>query len=275
MKRGTRTPQLVSVVWVLLLLLITLAPFAWLLAQSFKTSFDAVAVPPKFLFRPILGNYLAVLGQAGFLAAFRDSLIIAAGSVTLTLLLGVPFAYALARFEFRGKGDIAFFILSTRMLPAIVVIVPFIQIFNLLHLNDSYLGLTLAHILVNLALVVWVMRGFFQGIPKELEEAALIDGCTLWGSFWRIVLPLARPGLASVASLGFLFSWNELLFAFTLTSFNVKTLPVFMATQYVGFLAVDWGKLSAAGVLATLPIIVLVLVMQRNLVAGLTLGAVK
>lgn len=275
MNRGARTQQLASVVWVVLLLLVTLAPFAWLLAQSFKTSFDAVAVPPKFLFRPVLGNYLAVLKQAGFLEAFRDSLIIAAGSVTLTLLLGVPFAYALARFEFRGKSDIAFFILSTRMLPAIVVIVPFIQIFNFLHLNDSYLGLTLAHILVNLALVVWVMRGFFQGIPKELEEAALIDGCTLWGSFWRIVLPLARPGLASVASLGFLFSWNELLFAFTLTSFNVKTLPVFMATQYVGFLAVDWGKLSAAGVLATLPIVLLVLAMQRNLVAGLTLGAVK
>ena len=275
MRRRISLGRSFSHAWVILLILITVAPFAWLLLQSFKNNFDSIAVPPKFIFKPILDNYTSVIRDQGFLRAFLDSLIVGVGSVTLTLMIGVPFSYALTRFDFAGKKDMAFFILSTRMLPAIVVIVPFIQIFHFLRISDSYPGMILAHVLVNLALVVWVMRGFFQGIPIELDEAALIDGCTLWSAFRRVVLPLAAPGLASVASLGFLFSWNELLFAFTLTSFNVRTLPVFMTTQYVGYLAVDWGRLSAAGILATLPIVLLVMALQRNMASGLTLGAVK
>lgn len=275
MKQSTPTARFWSVLWLSVNAFIVLLPIGWLLLQSFKNRFDAIAVPPKLLFEPILSNYASVLSNTGFLSALRDSLVIAVGSVGLCLLLGVPFAYALARFNFRGKGDLAFFILSTKMLPPIVVIVPFIQIYSALHLSDTYFGLILAHVLVNLALVVWVMRGFFRGVPRELDEAALIDGCSPFQAFLRVVLPIARPGLISVTVLSLVLSWNELIFALSLTSFNLKTLPVYMATEYVGFLAVEWGALSAAGVLGTLPVVITIIFLQRYLVAGLSLGAVK
>jgi len=161
------------------------------------------------------------------------------------------------------------------MLPAIVVIVPFIRIFSFLNLIDTYFGVILSHIILNLALVVWMSRGFFEGIPRELEEAAWIDGSSYMGTFLRIVFPLAVPGIVATAILAFLFSWNELLFALTLTSFNVKTLPVFMASEFVGYLAVNWGGLSAAGVLAIIPTIVFIIIVQRHIVKGLTFGAIK
>lgn len=275
MRRGRLLTVIGSYVWVLAFLALVLFPVVWIVLQSLKSYFDVIAVPPRFVFTPTLANYESVLVKTGFLRAAFDSALVSVGAVSLSLLIGVPFAYALSRFEFRGREDVAFFILSTRMLPAIVVIVPFVQIFNRLGLSDSYAGLILAHFLVCIALVVWVMRGFFNGIPHELDEAAIVDGASPLRAFLSIVLPLARPGLVSVASLSFLLSWNEFLFALSLTSFDVRTLPVFMATEFIGFLAVDWARLSAAGIMATLPIVVLVAVLQRHLVSGLSLGAVK
>ena len=265
----------VSYAWVLLFLGIVLFPVLWIGLQSLKSYFDVIAVPPRFLFTPTLANYRSVLADTGFLRAAFDSLVVSLGAVSLSLAIGVPFAYAISRFEFRAREDLAFFILSTRMLPAIVVIVPFVQIFSRIGLIDTYAGLILAHVLVCVALVVWVMRGFFNAIPIELDEAAIVDGASPLRTFFSIILPLARPGLVSVASLSFLLSWNEFLFALSLTSFDVRTLPVFMATEFIGFLAVDWARLSAAGILATLPIVVMVAVLQRHLVSGLSLGAVK
>ncbi len=255
--------------------LIVLFPLIWIVFQSFKSYFDTIAIPPKFIFKPTLKNYLTVLGTTGFVKSFADSLIIALGSVVLCIIIGTPFGYVLARYQFRGRSDIAFFVLSTRMLPAIVVIVPFIRIFSFLNLIDTYLGVILSHILLNLALVVWMSRGFFDGIPRELEEAAWIDGSSYMGTFIKIVFPLAAPGIVATAILAFLFSWNELLFALTLTSFNVKTLPVFMASEFVGYLAVNWGGLSAAGMLAIIPTIVFIIIVQKHIVRGLTFGAIK
>jgi multiple sugar transport system permease protein len=252
-----------------------LSPLLWILLQSFKNHFDTIAVPPKLVFVPSLENYVKVFTTTGFAKSFFDSLVIALGSVLLCLLVGTPFGYVLARYSFPRKDDIGFFLLSTRMLPAIVVIVPFIRIFNFLHINDTYIGLILSHVLLNIALVVWMTRGFFDGVPKEIEEAAAIDGTSQMGTFIRIVFPITAPGIAATATLAFLFSWNELLFALTLTSFNIRTLPVFMASAFVGYLAVNWGGLSAAGVVAIIPTTIFIIIVQKNIVRGLTFGAIK
>jgi multiple sugar transport system permease protein len=243
--------------------------------QSLKTPIEAIAFPPRFIFSPTLANYDSVLNSDGFRGALVGSLVIGMGSVTIALAAGVPFAYALARCDFPGRRELGHFILSTKMLPAVVIIVPFIQVYRHIGLLDTYVGVIIAHVLLSLAVVVWVMRGFFQALPRELEEAAVIDGASRLRAFGVIILPLAVPGLITVAALGFILSWNDLFFALTLTSLNVTTLPAFLGTQYVGFLAVDWGKLSAAGLLATLPIMLLAVGLQRFLIRGLALGAIK
>lgn len=264
-----------AVFWLLIGTLVTLAPIAWMVLQSFKAPVDQIAFPPRFLFSPTLANYASVLSEAGFQSALLDSIIVGASSVGLGLLVGIPFAYALSRSTLRGRFELAEFILSTRMLPAIVIVVPLLQVYRWLGLLDSYTGLVLAHFLVVLALIVWVMRSFIDALPVEVEEAAYIDGASPLRTLWQIVLPSAVPGIATVAALAFILSWNELFFSLTLTSINLRTLPVYMSTEYVGFLAVDWGRLSAAGLMATMPIILLVLVLQKYLVRGLSLGAVK
>ena len=255
--------------------IVFLAPVAWMLLQSFKVLVDVIAYPPKFVFAPTLENYAAVLGAGGFIRAFLTSVAVACGAVAAGMVLGVPFAYVLARYRIAGREEIANFILSTRMLPAVVVIIPFVRVYNAVGLIDTILGVMIAHVLLVIAIIVWVMRAFFAGLPRDLEEAAFLDGASAWQAFRLVVLPVSAPGLVTVAVLGFIFSWNDFFYAFTLTSFGAKTLPVYMATEFIGFLAVDWGKLSAAGLLGTLPIMALVLAGQKYLVKGLSLGAVK
>lgn len=255
--------------------IIVLFPLIWILLQSFKSYFDTIAVPPKVIFNPTFDNYRSVLKTPGFFNSFKDSLIIATGSVLVCLIIGTPFGYVLARYKFRGRDDIGFFILSTRMLPPIVIIIPLVRIFSFLKIIDTHGGVILSHILLNLALVVWMSRGFFDGIPKEIEEASWIDGSSYIGTFIKIVFPLAAPGIAATAILAFLFSWNDLLFSLTLASFNVRTLPVFMASEFVGYLAVNWGGLSAAGVIVMIPTLVFIAIAQKSMVRGLTFGAIK
>ncbi|HSV31395.1 MAG TPA: carbohydrate ABC transporter permease [Atribacteraceae bacterium] len=274
-KKSTMMKNFLKHFVLILVAAVVLFPFFWIILQSFKTSFDVIAYPPKFIFQPTWQNYLSTLQRQGFLMAFRDSLLVSLGSVILTLLIGTPFGYVLSRFRFRGREDIGFYVLSTRMMPPIVVIIPFVRIFHALGIIDTHVGLILAGVLVNLALVVWMMRGFFSGIPAEIDEAALIDGCSRLSALRWIVLPLVTPGLVSTAMLSFLFSWNEFIFALSLTSFNVRTLPVYIATEFIGYLAVDWGALSAAGVLAILPGLLFIIAIQKHLVKGLTFGAIK
>lgn len=273
--RHSLLARIVALAWLIVGTFIILLPIVWMVLQSLKKPIDQIAFPPKLVFEPTLVNFTAVLSQPGFGAAMRDSLIIGAGSVILGLLIGIPFAYALSRSSMRGRFELAEFILSTRMLPAVVVVVPLLQVYRTLGLLDSYLGLIIAHLLVVLALIVWVMRSFIDALPIEVEEAAYVDGASPFRTMMQIVLPSAIPGIVTVSALAFILSWNELFFSLTLTSSNVRTLPVYMSTQYVGFLAVDWGKLSAAGILATVPAMALVLVLQKYLVRGLSMGAVK
>ena len=280
MKRNKRTKKaywgLVPKYFILILfLMVTLFPIFWMVTQSLKTISDATAIPPKLIFYPTLSNYKEVLVSPGFLSSFKDSLLVGFGGVAVALLIGAPFGYCLARFKYPGKEDVAFFVLSTRMMPPIVVIIPLLRVFSRLTIIDTHIGLIIANIMVNLALVVWLTRVFFASVPRELEEAATLDGCSHLGSFMRITLPLSAPGLVVTAILSFLFCWNEFFFALTLTSFNVRTMPVYLATTFVGYYAVDWSLLSAAGILSILPTIVLLLIIQKHLVKGLTFGALR
>jgi multiple sugar transport system permease protein len=252
-----------------------LSPILWIGTQAFKSYFDTIAVPPKIFFSPVLDNFRQVLVKPGFLASIRDSFIMAAGSSILGLLLGTPCGYALARLRYRGSEGIGFFLLITRMVSPIVIIIPLNRAFQFFGLIDTHFGLILAHTFINIGLVVWMMRGFFQDIPDSLEEAARLDGCSNIQAFYKIALPTTAPGLAATTIFCFLFSWNELMMALTLTSLNVRTSPVFVISEFVGYLAVEWGLLSAAGILIVLPMLIFVVAIQKNLVRGLTMGAVK
>jgi multiple sugar transport system permease protein len=252
-----------------------LSPILWIGTQAFKSYFDTIAVPPKIFFTPVLDNFRQVLIKPGFLASIRDSFIMAAGSSILGLLLGTPCGYALARLRYRGSEGVGFFLLITRMVSPIVIIIPLNRAFQFFGLIDTHFGLILAHTFINIGLVVWMMRGFFQDIPDSLEEAARLDGCSNIQAFYKIALPTTAPGLAATTIFCFLFSWNELMMALTLTSLNVRTSPVFVISEFVGYLAVEWGLLSAAGILIVLPMLIFVVAIQKNLVRGLTMGAVK
>lgn len=250
-------------------------PILWMLLQSFKNAKDTIAIPPKIFFSPTLSNYIKVLKNDYFWEATLDSIMVSFMSVSASLAIGIPFAYALTRFNFKGKNEIAHFILSTKMLPGIVIAIPLVQTFNYINLLDTHIGVSIAHILLMLAVIVWVMRAFLQNLPIDLEEAALIDGASRLKIIWSIVLPIARPGIVTVTALSFLFSWNDLFFGLTLASFDVVPLPIYLTTEYIGYLAVNWGELSAAGLLATFPIILIVILLRENLIRGLSMGAIK
>jgi multiple sugar transport system permease protein len=259
----------------ILICIIALSPILWIGTQAFKSYFDTIAVPPKVFFTPVLDNFRQVLAKPGFLISIRDSFIMAAGSSILGLLLGTPCGYALARLRYRGSEGVGFFLLITRMVSPIVIIIPLNRAFQFFGLIDTHVGLILAHTFINIGLVVWMMRGFFQDIPDSLEEAARLDGCSNIQAFYKVALPTTAPGLAATTIFCFLFSWNELMMALTLTSLEVRTTPVFIISEFVGYLAVEWGLLSAAGILIVLPMLIFVVAIQKNLVRGLTMGAVK
>jgi len=254
---------------------ITLFPIIWLVMQSFKTPIDTIAMPPKLFFRPVLENYLATLQNSYFLVALRDSTIVAVSATLLALAIGTPFGYSLSRFRYRGQESLAFFVLCSQMIPGIVIIIPLLVTYRFLKLADTHQGLILGHLFLIISYVVWMTRTFFSGVPRELDDAARVDGCSLLGVFIRVILPLSAPGLVAGAIWSFLISWNNLLWALVLTSKNVTTVTTFMSTEYIGYYTVDWGGLSAAAVLVVLPTVTFIVVIQRHLVRGLTLGAVK
>lgn len=272
---GKKVNEIAKHAAMIVICLITLFPILWILAQSLKGYFDTIAVPPRIFFTPVLDNFRQVLQRRGFLQALSDSLTVALGSSLLGLFLGTPCGYALARIRFRGSDSVGFFLLITRMVSPIVIIIPLNRLFAVIGLMDTHTGLILAHTFINIGLVVWMMRGYFGDIPESLEEAARIDGCSTVAAFWRVALPTAAPGLAASGIFCFLFSWNEFMFALTLTSRAVRTSPVFVSSEFIGYLAVEWGLLSASGMLIVLPMLIFVVAIQKNLIRGLTMGAVK
>jgi multiple sugar transport system permease protein len=262
----------------ILALLFALAPVYWMLTISLKTEVEQFASPPPwFVFTPTLEHYYDAFVTRGFGAYLLTSAIVAVSSTACALVIGTLAAYALARFElpFRLNRRLSLWILSTRIFPAIVTAVPLFLMMRDLRLLNTRLALIIVYTAFNLPFVVWMMRGFFADLPRDLEEAALVDGDSRLGALVRVILPLVSPGLAATAVFCLIVSWNEFLFALVLTQTDVAmTLPVGIAgrvTQY----EIKWGVMSAAGVVAMMPILVFALAMQRHLVRGLSLGAVK
>lgn len=263
---------------VLAALLATLAPVYWMITISFKHEIDQFAVPPKWLaFAATLEHYRDAFLNRSFGQYLFNSLFVAVASTIFALAIGTAAAYALARFRLPWNLDrkLALWILSTRMFPAIVTAVPLFLIMRDLRLVNTRLSLIVVYTGVNLPFVVWMMRGFFAEVPRDLEEAAMVDGDSRLGALRRVVLPLVAPGLAATAVFCLIASWNEFLFALVLTQTDeVMTLPLGIAgrvTQY----GIKWGAMSAAAVVAIIPILVFALSVQRYLVRGLSLGAVK
>lgn len=250
-----------------------LFPIYWLVTMSLKRQVDAMARVPRFLFEPILDNYAAVLRSGKVWAYFGNSAIVATATTVVALAIGIPTAYVLARYRFPGNADYGFWVLSTRMTPPVAMLIPFFVLYVKTGLHDTYVGLTIAHVAINLSIVVWLMKGFFEDLPSELEEAAFIDGATPFQAFRQVALPVALPGIAAVAILCFLFSWNEFLFTLVLSE-NIRTVPVGLYT-FVGYQQVRWGELSASSVLMLAPVLAFVFVFQKQLVRGLTMGATK
>jgi multiple sugar transport system permease protein/sorbitol/mannitol transport system permease protein len=272
--------QLVVRLAVWLVILIALVPFIFMLTTSFKPTGEALAIPPSWLFQPTLANYVQIVsGQTVssqvFLWLVIHSAIVACASTVLTLALGLPAAYALARIRFRGRNFLSSWILSTIMFPPVVAVIPVFILAGNLQLFDTYPVLIIPYIAFNLPIVIWILRSTIFQLPGEIEEAALVDGCSRLGMIVRIVLPLIGSGIATSAILSIILCWNEFLFALSLTRSNVLTAPVGISEFTGGMFGTQWGPLTAASTIVLLPIIVMILILRRRLIAGLTMGAVK
>ncbi len=250
-----------------------LFPIYWLVMISFKTADEIYAFPPVWWPASLqFDNYL-VLFKDGDATAVWNSLVIASASTALAMVIGTLCAYSLARYK-TGGDHLSNWVLSQRMVPPIAVVFPVFLLYAMLGWVDTYIGMILLYTAFNLPYVIWMMRGYIQDIPKTLEEAALIDGCTRWQVIWRVVLPMSRAGLLATAIFTFIFAWNEFLFALVLTRTEVVTYTV-QVTHYFGGQSNFWTKIAAMSVLGTVPVFVAVICMQRYLVRGMSLGAVK
>lgn len=254
--------------------LFTLAPIVWILLMSFKTPDQVVAYPPLFSFAPTLENYAAVLSGPEFLTPFLNSIIVTAGSLLVTLVIGLPTAYALARFSFRGREDIAFGILSLRFAPELLIILPLYLVFQRTGLADTYLGLIIAYQLVTLPMLVWMLRSFIEDLPVELEEAVAIDGGTRWTAFRHVLFRLIAPGLAASLMLSFIWAWNNYALPLVLAGRNTQTVTTGLQ-QYIGYQSIEWGPMAAATMISIIPGVLFAVFSLRWVVGGLTAGTVK
>ena len=259
-------------------LIYTAFPILWMLSNSFKTRLDVFSMPPIWITEePTIRNYVRNFVDRPYLKFMWNSVIVGSLTTFFSVAIGTLAGYALARFRYPGnmKYHLSFWILSTRMIPPIVTIIPLFIFFIFVGLVNTKTSLVIAYTAFNLPFVVWMMKGYFQEIPRELEESAMVDGDTGIGAFWRIVLPLARPGLAATAIFTMILSWNELLFALILTDTpSANTLPIGIAGR-VGEYRIEWAEISAIAVVAGLPLIIFAFVLQRHLVRGLSFGAVR
>jgi len=270
MTRATRLGRIGHAATAWALVLAMMLPFFWMVLGSFKTTRDFLAFPPVWLFRPTLDNYAQVFADSSFLRYVFNSTIVAVGATGIGLLLGIPAAYALARWRRTAMGVV---LLAARMAPGIAFLIPIFVACLALHLVGGYTSLIASHLIFTLPLAVWMMVGFIEAVPIEIEQAALIDGCSVLSALVRIVVPLTGQGIAATAILAFIASWNNFLFALVLSNDATKTLPV-AVLSYIGYNSIQWGSLMAAASVITLPVLALALCVQRYIVRGLVSGAV-
>jgi multiple sugar transport system permease protein len=270
-----------AVAYVVLLALgvIGVAPFVYLLVISFKRRIEIVTqVPPTLSFEwsTIARTYREVMFSQGMLEFTGNSVVVVGSATLLALLIGTPAAYAFSRVRFRGDEQLANWILSMRFMPPIAVAIPLFLMMKAIGLQDSYAGLVLPYVAFSLPLVVWIMIGFFDEIPREIDDAALVDGCSRFGVLWRIMLPLVRPGLVTAALFSAIFIWNEFLVAlYVVDSRDYQTISLGAATLVSAQRPIDWNIAAAVGVVTVVPILVFSFLVQRYIVRGLTAGAVR
>jgi multiple sugar transport system permease protein len=258
---------------VVLLTIMIMLPFVWLLIMSFKTNEDIFAFPPKLFFTPTLDNYRA-LWSGSFPKSFMNSAIVSVSSTALALLVGVPGAYALSRAPMRQGKPISLVILASRMAPPIAFTIPYFLAYRWFDLLDTRTGLVIIYLTFNISLVVWLMRSFFDACPRSLEEAAWIDGASMWNGFTKIILPISAPGIAATAILCFLYSWNDFFFALILTRNHAMTAPV-AVVNFMNYEGWEWGKIAAGGTMVMLPVLIASIAVRKYLIQGMTAGAVK
>jgi multiple sugar transport system permease protein len=292
---------------VIIYAIVSMIPLAWILMTGFKTPPDSIAYPPKLVFQPSLEGYcnlfttrtrqtadyiqslgppqstcdeitrkrdMVIAGPSNYVPRFWNSLIIAFGSTFFAVSLGVLAAYAFSRFRIPLADDLLFFILSTRMMPPIAVAIPIYLMYRKLGLSDTALGMILLYTAVNVSLAVWLLKGFIDEIPKEYEEAAMIDGYTRLHAFFKVVLPQAATGIAATAIFCLIFAWNEYAFAVLLTSGEAQTAPPFIPT-IIGEGGMDWPAVGAGTTLFLIPLLVFTVLLRKHLLRGITFGAVR
>ncbi|MEM8878638.1 MAG: carbohydrate ABC transporter permease [Pseudomonadota bacterium] len=302
----SRAQKWIAGILVVTYALVTLMPLIWIISTGFKTSEDSIAYPPKVFSEPSLEGYvnlfttqtlqspeylaanppttwyeeivqdkgMIIVGPSRFGERFMNSVIIGFGATFLSVFLGTLAAYAFSRYRVPLKDDLLFFILSTRMMPPIAVAIPIFLMFRQLGLSDTHAGMILLYTAVNLSLSVWLLKGFIDEIPREYEEAALIDGYTRFQAFYKVVLPQASTGIASTAIFCLIFAWNEYAFAVLLTSGNAQTAPPFIPT-IIGVAGQDWPAVAAGATLFLLPVMVFTVLLRKHLLRGITFGAVR
>ena len=286
---------------------ITILPIVWIMITGFKSGPDSISYPPKVIFAPSLEGYvnlfttrtrvtpeqlaalpppetladrvarsrdMVIVGPSKFGERFMNSVIIGFGSTFLSIVLGTLAAYGFSRFKVPFKDDLLFFILSTRMMPPIAVAIPIFLMYRQLGLSDTHLGMILLYTAVNISLAVWLLKGFIDEIPREYEEAALIDGYTRFQAFVKVVLPQAATGIASTAIFCLIFAWNEYAFAVLLTSGNAQTAPPFIPT-IIGIGGLDWPAVAAGATIFLMPVMIFTIMLRKHLLRGITFGAVR
>jgi multiple sugar transport system permease protein len=260
-------------------------PVLWIVLTAFKTHLDALAVPPVWFFTPTLENFVQVFSRSyssgaeamdtGFAGFFFNSIFIAGMSVLIALVIGTLAAYGFSRFPLKGNDTYLFIILSTRMMPAIVVIIPIFLMFQVTGLAGSYAGIILLYTAFNLPFTVWMMKSFFDELSPDVEDAARLDGSSERRIFTKICFPQVLAGIAATAVFGLILTWNEFLFALLLTGVETRTIPVAMAATIGGDIGVRWGLLAAIETLFLVPVIVVVFALQNHLLRGVTFGTIK
>jgi multiple sugar transport system permease protein len=284
MSRESSLGRVVRGVLLTIVGLFFLFPIVWVFLMSFQTNATILRIPPSLIFEPTLGNYVALISgqletQAGtlqiaFMNNLMNSVILSTSSVALSLVLGIPAAYAFARFRFRLGENIAFTLLSFRFAPPLLVLLPLLLYFRTIGLDNTYIGLIWVYQLITLPLILWIVRGYFEDISEDIEHAYRVDGNGWFRTFIKIAVPLARPGIAAAALLAFIFAWNNFVFALILASADKQPVTV-GALAFVTASGIQYGQIAAALVLSVIPTLLLALYAQRYLVEGLSLGAVK
>jgi multiple sugar transport system permease protein len=267
--------RLLFPLWVILIGALSLLPFLWFVLTSWKSPTEITAIPPQIIPSFHWGFYRSALEKYGLLGYIRNSAVVASAATLISIAIGSLAAYALSRFRFSGSRFYLMLLLAISMFPQIAIAGPVWRILNQLGWLNTYHGIVSAYISLSLPLAVWILTTFFKELPYEIEEAAWVDGCTRLQALWKVVLPLAAPGLFTASILVFIHAWNEFFFALIILTYpGRQTLPVGIAL-FPGEYTMPWGEIAAASTIATLPLVLLTLVFQRRIVRGLSAGAVK